>query len=118
MTRNIHYGTPEWLYRLLIVEYQITLTPAPPLAMPCASGFGGRRKMDFPRVGSMNDRSGIHPSMTWRRGCSKAYNEAKDHGVTSVGLVPFRQDQFWFQLALKSAATAADPRRLSLLRGL
>ena len=118
MTRNIHYGTPEWLYRQLFAEYHITIDACATPGNAVCERFWGPEQ-DGLRQSWAEERPFWNPPFddvaAWVR---KAYNEAKDNGVTSVGLVPFRKDQYWFQFALKNAQLRLIQGGLSILRGL
>jgi site-specific DNA-methyltransferase (adenine-specific) len=108
--RNIHYGTPGWLSTQLTEEYQITIDAcASPGNAVCPRYWD--EKADGLRQSWAGERPFWNPPFddvsAW---VHKACNEAKDNGVTSVGLVPFRKDQYWFQLALENA-------QLRLLQG-
>lgn len=101
--RNICYGTPEWLSKLLVEEYQITIDACATQDNAVCQRFWGPEE-DGLRQSWVGEHPFWNPPFddvsAW---VHKAYNEAKDNGVTSVGLVPFRKDQYWFQLALENA---------------
>jgi site-specific DNA-methyltransferase (adenine-specific) len=109
MTRNIHYSTPTWLAQQLVEDYGITIDAcATQESAVCARFWGpvedGLRQSWAEEIPFWNPP--FDDVGSWVR---KAYNELKG-GVTSVGLVPFRKDQYWFDLALANA-------QLRLVRG-
>jgi hypothetical protein len=102
-SRNISYRTPEWLYKLLIEEYQITIDGCATQGNAVCQRFWNPEQdgLRQPWVGEIPFwNPPFDDTAAWVR---KAYNEAKDNGVTSVGLVPFRKDQYWFNFALENA---------------
>lgn len=103
MVRNISYGTPTWLSESLIEEYQVTIDACATEGNAVCPRFWGPEQ-DGLRQSWRNERPFWNPPFddvsAW---VHKACNEAKDNGATSIGLVPFRKDQYWFQLALDNA---------------
>jgi hypothetical protein len=102
MTRNICYSTPEWLAKQLVEEYGITIDACATQGNAVCRRFWGPEE-DGLRQSWAGEIPFFNPPFddtgSWVR---KAYNESKN-GVTSVGLVPFRKDQYWFELALENS---------------
>ncbi len=110
MTRNICYATPEWLIKQLFLEYGLTIDSCSTQANAVCARFWGPEE-DGLLQSWKDERPYWNPPFddvgAWVR---KAYNEMKQHGVTSVGLVPYRKDKQWFQFAMQNS-------QMRLLRG-
>ena len=103
MARNIDYSTPQWLFDALNAEFHFTIDACGlPHNAKCPRFWSPEQ--DGLRQDWAGETPWWNPPFDDVSGwVHKAHNEAKDNGVTSVGLVPFRRDQYWFQLALESA---------------
>jgi hypothetical protein len=103
MNRNDCYMTPRPLAKQIVEEYGITIDACADRQSAIVPRFWGPED-----DGLLQSWEGETPwwncsfdeCESWVR---KAYNEMKLHGVTSVGLVPNRKDQRWFQVAMENA---------------
>ena len=100
--RNVDYGTPQWLFDQLDAEFHFTIDAcALPHNAKCLRFWGPEQD------GLRLDWAGETPfwncpfddAGAWAR---KAYNESL-RGITSVGLVPTRRQEYWFQLCAQHA---------------
>ena len=107
--RNIDYATPQWLFDLLNGEFKFTI-----------DGCGAQHNAKCARYWSVDDdglrQDWIGEIVWWNPpfddvACwaRKAYNESL-LGVTSVGLVPTRRQDYWFRLC-------TDHAQMRLIRG-
>jgi phage N-6-adenine-methyltransferase len=100
--RNVDYGTPQWLFDQLDAEFHFTIDAcALPHNAKCNRYWSPEQ--DGLRQGWAGETPFWNPPFddcgAWAR---KAYNESL-RGVTSVGLVPTRRQDYWFRLGTENA---------------
>jgi len=100
--RNVDYGTPQWLFDQLDQEFHFSIDACGlPHNAKCARYW--TPEQDGLRQDWTGERPFWNPPFddcgAWAR---KAYNESL-RGVTSVGLVPTRRQDYWFRLCAEHA---------------